>query len=220
MQALGQLTSGVAHDFNNLLTVVLANLDLITARSSDGAITRLANNAIDATLRGTRLTQQLLSFSREEKLRLTQIDLNQMIRGMADLLKASVGPGIKVITLLKEDLEPVLGDPTQLELALLNVAINARDAMSGNGQLIIATNLDQITGKIVSISVSDTGMGMSPEILERATEPFFTTKDAGKGTGLGLAQVHAVAAQLGGELSIVSELGKGTTVTMHLPCSN
>jgi signal transduction histidine kinase len=218
LQALGQLTSGVAHDFNNLLTIILANLDMISARSDDQAISRLANNAIDATLRGTRLTQQLLAFSRAEKLRLIPVDLNHMIRSITDLLKASVGSGVKVIARLDADARPVMADPTQLELALLNLAINARDAMDGTGTLIIATAMDQIAANTISIGVSDNGSGMSPETLERATEAFFTTKEIGKGTGLGLAQVHATVIQLGGELSIVSELGKGTTVTMHLPC--
>ena len=218
LQALGQLTSGVAHDFNNLLTIILSNLDMISARSGDPAISRLAHNAMDATLRGTRLTQQLLSFSREEKIRLISVDLNQMIHSMTDLLKASAGPGVKLTIELDPAARAVLADPTQLELALLNLTINARDAMTGSGQLVIATTLDQITSHTTSLSVSDNGAGMPPEILERATEAFFTTKEIGKGTGLGLAQVHSTAVQLGGEVSIVSEVGKGTTVTMHLPC--
>ena len=227
MEAIGQLTGGVAHDFNNLLTVVVGSLDLALRKSEDDAVLRLVRNALQAAERGANLTSQLLAFSRRQRLSPVALDINAVIYGMRDLLVRSIGPQVEIGTELNNDLWPALADPTQLEVMLLNLAINARDAMTGGGRIVIATRnietlpeqlaseLDQ--GEYVCISVSDDGPGMSPDVLAHAFEPFFTTKAHGKGTGLGLAQLYGFAKQSGGTARIRSEVGDGTTVSIYLP---
>jgi len=227
MEAIGQLTGGVAHDFNNLLTVIVGSLDLMLRKSKDDAVLRLVRNALQAAERGANLTSQLLAFSRRQRLSPVALDINAVIYGMRDLLVRSIGPRVEIGTELHEDVWPALADPTQLEVMLLNLAINARDAMVSGGQIVISTKNvltlpEQLAeelndGEYVCISVSDNGPGMSPDVLAHAFEPFFTTKAHGKGTGLGLAQLYGFARQSGGTAKIESELGHGTTVSIYLP---
>lgn len=217
MQAMGQLTGGLAHDFNNLLTAILGSLDLIRRYSTDAQIQRLADSGLSATRRGAKLTAQLLAFSRAQQLTTVPINVNGLIAGMRDLLNRTLGASITVNTELDPELPPAMGDANQLELAVLNLSINARDAMPDGGILTIATAIAADEPNVVRIAVSDTGCGMSPEVLERAFDPFFTTKPAGKGTGLGLSQVYGIAKQSQGDVTLESEIGKGTTVTMRLP---
>jgi PAS domain S-box-containing protein len=226
MQALGTLAGGVAHDFNNLLMAVLGSLDLATRRAPDDPrLTRLLQNATYAAERGASLTQRLLSFSRQRDLRLQAVDVNQVITDMNDLLVRSLGGFIRIERRLAEPLWAALVDPDQLELAILNLCINARDAMAENGVLTLSTRnrtvgegevTDLQKGDYVVVSVADTGEGMSPEILSRVLEPFFTTKEVGKGTGLGLSMVYGLAQQSGGTVVINSTVGVGTTVELYL----
>ena len=224
MEAIGHLTGGIAHDFNNLLTAVLGNIDRIRSRATDPKIVRLAENAFMAAERGSKLTAQLLAFSRTQKLATQPVDVNALIRGMSDLLTQSLGPSVVLKSELADDLPHALADPNQLELAVLNLAINARDAMVDGGEIVIRTAPLQVTspeddsqpGSYVSITVIDNGSGMTPEVLARAFDPFFTTKPAGKGTGLGLSQVYGIARQAGGSVRIDSTVGAGTTVTIRL----
>jgi signal transduction histidine kinase len=218
MEAVGQLTGGLAHDFNNLLTAVVGNLDLIRARATDPRIARLAEHAFKAAERGSKLTAQLLAFSRIQKLETEPVDVNRLIRGMSELLKQSIGPAISITFDLDEELPAALADMNQLELAILNLSINARDAMEDTGVLTIATRHDNDAGR-VTIAVGDTGSGMSPDVIARAFDPFFTTKPPGKGTGLGLSQVHGIVRQLGGEVTIDSKLGEGSTIRIALPAA-
>jgi PAS domain S-box-containing protein len=225
LEAVGQLTSGVAHDFNNLLTGVLGNLELLERRLKSEESLRRLQAARLAAERGARLTHQLLAFSRKQRLAPTPLDLNRLVGEAGDMLFRTIGVTVRVETVLTEGLWPALVDPTQIELVLLNLAINARDAMPEGGRLTIrTTNVsrgnalpDLDPGDYVLISVSDTGGGMSEEVLRRAVEPFFTTKEPGKGSGLGLSMVHGVATQSGGGLHIDSRLGRGTTVDVYLP---
>jgi signal transduction histidine kinase/ActR/RegA family two-component response regulator len=227
MEAVGQLTGGIAHDFNNLLTAVIGSLDLLLRRSDEEKARRLAKNALQAAERGAQLTSQLLAFSRRQRLSPAPVHPNEIVSGMGDLLARSIGPHVRVETRLDPTLWKALADPTQLELMLLNLAINARDAMPAGGRLTIATqNVEPVpaqlaselsAGQYVAISVSDTGTGMSPSVLARAFEPFFTTKEQGKGTGLGLAQLYGFAKQSGGTARIESREDEGTTVTLYLP---
>jgi signal transduction histidine kinase/ActR/RegA family two-component response regulator len=227
MEAVGQLTGGIAHDFNNLLTAVVGSLDLLLRRTDDEKLSRLARNALQAAERGAKLTSQLLAFSRRQRLSPSPVHPNQIVSGMGDLLARSIGPHVRVETRLEPNLWRALADPTQLELMLLNLAINARDAMPAGGRLTISTaNIDSVPaslstelspGQYVAIAVADTGCGMSPSVLARAFEPFFTTKEQGKGTGLGLAQLYGFAKQSGGTARIESREGEGTTVTLYLP---
>jgi PAS domain S-box-containing protein len=225
LEAVGQLTSGVAHDFNNLLTGVLGNLELLEKRLKSEESLRRLRAARMAAERGARLTQQLLAFSRKQRLAPTSIDLNRMVSEASDMLSRTIGATVRIETVLTERLWPALVDPTQIELVLLNLAINARDAMPDGGRLTIRTaNIgrnaaptDLAPGDYVQISVTDTGEGMTEEVLGRAIEPFFTTKEVGKGSGLGLSMVHGVATQSGGGLHIVSQLGRGTTLSIYLP---
>ncbi|QAY75167.1 response regulator [Sphingosinicella sp. BN140058] len=227
MEAVGQLTGGIAHDFNNLLTAIVGSLDLLLRRTDDEKLRRLARNALEAGERGARLTGQLLAFSRRQRLSPTPVQPNDIISGMGDLLARSIGPHVRVETRLDANLWQALADPTQLEVMILNLAINARDAMPSGGRLTIATaNLEHVPaslqaelpdGEYVAISVADTGTGMSPAVLARAFEPFFTTKEVGKGTGLGLAQLYGFAKQSGGTARIESREGHGTVVTIYLP---
>jgi PAS domain S-box-containing protein len=227
LEAIGQLTSGVAHDFNNLLTGVLGNLELLERRlKSEGSLRRL-RSARAAAERGARLTHQLLAFSRKQHLAPTSLDLNRLVSDAGDLLFRTIGATVRIETVLTEGLWPALVDHTQIELVLLNLAINARDAMPAGGRLTIRTaNVsrsdappDLRPGDYVLISVADSGEGMTEEVLSKAVEPFFTTKEMGKGSGLGLSMVHGVATQSGGGLRIDSRVGRGTTVNVYLPRS-
>jgi PAS domain S-box-containing protein len=222
MEALGQLTGGIAHDFNNLLTVVVGGLDLIVKRAEDPKLSLYARNALEAAERGARLTAQLLAFSRVQRLEVKPTLVAPLIDNMRPLLRNVLGPGIEKQFRLEEESAPVLADPTQLELAVLNLAINARDAMPGGGLLTVATRRIRIAsdpvleaGEYVELSISDTGQGMPPDVVSRAFEPFFTTKEVGRGTGLGLSMVYGVARQSGGTARIESVPGEGTTVRLY-----
>ncbi len=232
MEAVGRLTGGVAHDFNNLLTVVLGNLTLVKRRLDDATDTRIRrgiDGAIEGAQRAASLTARLLAFSRQQPLAPEAVDSNRLVAGMSDLLRRTLGEDVAVETVLAGGLWRALADPNQLESSLLNLAVNARDAMPGGGKLTIETAnayLDEAyaagreevrPGQYVAICVSDTGGGMPPEVAGRAFEPFFTTKPVGKGTGLGLSQVYGFAKQSGGHAAIYSEPGHGTTVKLYLP---
>jgi DNA-binding response OmpR family regulator len=219
MEAVGQLTGGIAHDFNNLLTAIIGNLDLIRARATERRIIRLAENAFNAAERGAKLTAQLLAFSRTQQLAARPTDVNALISGMGELLNQSLGVSIVLETALCEPLPAAMVDPNQIELAILNLAINSRDAMPDGGKLTIATAPVK-ESRLIRIDVTDTGSGMPPNVLLRAFDPFFTTKPPGKGTGLGLSQVYGVAKQLGGDVQIVSDVGRGTTVSILLPMAS
>jgi len=221
MEALGQLTGGIAHDFNNLLTVVVGGLDIISKRAEEGKIKRYADNALAAAERGARLTGQLLAFSRVQRLEVRPTYVAPLIQNMRPLLRNVLGPGISKKFELDEAMIPVMADPTQLEVAVLNLAINARDAMPDGGTLTFTTRPVQISGEsdvedgdYIELCISDTGTGMPPEVVERAFEPFFTTKEVGKGTGLGLSMVYGMARQSGGAARIESAPGKGTSVNL------
>jgi len=217
MEAIGQLTGGLAHDFNNLLTAVVGNLDLIRLRSTEQNVRKWAENAFKAAERGAKLTAQLLAFSRTQKLDTSPVDINALIGGMQDLLSQTLGANVAVKFVPAPGLPPALADSNQLELAVLNLSLNARDAMPDGGTLTISTALSPGDGQAVLISVADTGTGMPADVVARAFDPFFTTKPTGKGTGLGLSQVYGIVRQAGGEVTIDSKIGKGTTVTLRLP---
>ena len=231
LEAVGQLTSGVAHDFNNLLTVVLGNITFLerglAAAGIDGKLMRRLDYMRTATERGAKLTDQLLAFSRRQRLEPKSLDLNEVVTGMGDLLQSTMGGRISINTRLDPALRHALADPTQLELAALNLAINARDAMSDGGNLTVETANVTIrrpfypeepqAGDYVSICVRDTGTGMTDEVRQKAFEPFFTTKEVGKGSGLGLSQVLGFAKQSGGGVRIESRPGRGTAVFIYLP---
>ncbi len=221
MEALGQLTGGIAHDFNNLLTVVVGGLDIITKRSEQPKVKRYAENALAAAERGARLTAQLLAFSRVQRLEVRPTHVAPLIENMRPLLRNVLGPGIAKKFDLDDLLIPVMADPTQLEVAILNLAINARDAMPDGGVLTFTTRRLEVAGDpdledgdYIALTISDTGAGMPSEVVERAFEPFFTTKEVGKGTGLGLSMVYGMARQSGGAARIESKLGEGTAVTL------
>jgi signal transduction histidine kinase len=225
MEALGQLTGGIAHDFNNLLQVILGALELIRRKPGETArVQGWAQNGMQAAERGAALTRQLLAFSRTQRLDLQAFVVSELVGGMRELLARSMGSQIELVFDLDADRVPVQSDRTQLELAILNLAINARDAMPGGGRLTISTRPVTLgdddplleAGDYVAVSVADTGEGMSPEVIARAFDPFFTTKSTGKGTGLGLSQVYGVARQAGGGARIASTPGEGTTVTVLL----
>ncbi|MFN3537725.1 MAG: response regulator [Brevundimonas sp.] len=226
LEAVGQLTSGVAHDFNNLLTVVLGNVEQMQKKVSDPALTRRLEMIAEASRRGATLTAQMLAFSRRQKLELRPVDLNETVTGMRDLLASSIGGSVQIMPPdLADDLWPAMIDPTQIELVILNLAINARDAMEVGGSLEIKTRNvtlekahdDLPAGQFVMVSVTDTGSGMSEDVLAKAFEPFFTTKPVGQGSGLGLSQVFGLAKQAGGGVKIVSAVGEGTTIEVYLP---
>jgi PAS domain S-box-containing protein len=221
MEALGQLTGGIAHDFNNLLTVVVGGLDLLNKRIEDDKLRRYAGNALTAAERGARLTGQLLAFSRVQRLEVRATNIAPLIENMRPLLRNVLGPGIEKKFDLDQEMLPVLADPTQVEVAVLNLAINARDAMPNGGVLTIVTRKVQVdndpdleTGDYIELCISDTGVGMTESVRERAFEPFFTTKEVGKGTGLGLSMVYGMARQSGGVARLESEPGRGTTVSL------
>ena len=250
MDTIGRLTGGVAHDFNNLLMAVLGSLALLEKRlPEDPQTRRLLQNAIQGADRGKALTQRLLAFSRRQDLKPEAVDLAQLVHGMEELLKRAVGHGIAFSSEFSKDLPPVLADANQLELALLNVALNARDAMQDGGSVKIAAQAEKVglpaasnrwrgtngggnslsgtvggtslpPGEYVRITIMDTGVGMDEATLAKATEPFFTTKGPGKGTGLGLSMVHGLAAQSGGLLRIQSAPNAGTVVELWLPRAN
>ena len=229
MESLGRLTGGIAHDFNNLLMAVLGGLEIVRRRvPDDPAIVPLLDNAINGAQRGISLSQRMLAFARRQDLNFELVDLPALVRGMADLLRQSLGPGIQIETRFPLSLKPVLADLNQVELALLNLAVNARDAMPGGGTVTISAREHRFdakhgsleAGEYVCLALSDEGIGMDEATLERAMEPFFTTKGVGKGTGLGLSMVHGVAAQSGGGLLLKSEKGRGTTAELWLPVAN
>ena len=225
METIGQLTGGVAHDFNNLLMVVMGNLDLLRKRiPDDPRLHRLIDGAVQGAERGASLTQRLLAFARQQDLRAVPVDLNTLIQGMSDLLQRSLGPRVVLRLDIPQGLPAARVDANQLELAILNLAINARDAMPDGGSIDIKVAQYQASndpalksGGYLKLSVIDTGVGMTAEILKRAVEPFFSSKPLGKGTGLGLSMVHGLAVQLGGTLQLSSTVGKGTTATLVLP---
>jgi signal transduction histidine kinase/CheY-like chemotaxis protein len=225
METIGQLTGGVAHDFNNLLMAVMGNLDLLRKRiPDDPRLHRLIDGALQGAERGASLTQRLLAFARQQDLRAVAVDLRALIEGMIDLLERSLGPRVTLRLDIPEGLPPARIDANQLELAILNLAINARDAMADGGSIEIKVAQYRASGDpalkpgdYLKLSVVDNGKGMPPEILKRAIEPFFSSKPLGKGTGLGLSMVHGLAVQLGGALQLASTVGKGTTATLLLP---
>jgi two-component system, NtrC family, sensor kinase len=225
MEALGQLTGGVAHDFNNLLTVLQGCLESLSGKQQSNQLQERVDMALRTVERGEKLTGQLLAFARRQPLRIAMVDLNDRLRRMTELLARTVGRDIAIDTDLAADLWPVAVDATQLELAVINLAINARDAMPGGGVLRIRTfNTTHpvepgLVGDFAGLEISDNGTGMSSEVIARAFEPFFTTKGPGKGTGLGLSMVYGFARQSGGSAVIRSEIGRGTTVILFLPRS-
>jgi signal transduction histidine kinase len=222
MQALGQLTGGIAHDFNNLLTVIQGSADMLRRPGlEEPKRLRFAEAVVQASARAAALTRQLLAFARRQPLQPEIIDVNGLIREMIDLLDRTLGERIEVETLLAGESCTVEADRAQLESAVLNIAVNARDAMLDGGRLIIRTAREDAGqgGTMVGLSISDSGTGMDEDTLARAFEPFFTTKETGRGTGLGLSQVYGFASQSGGDVRIESASGSGTTVTLLLPCS-
>jgi two-component system NtrC family sensor kinase len=228
LEALGQLTGGVAHDFNNLLTVLQGCLEMLSGRQPDERLQARVDMALGTIERAEKLVGQLLAFARRQPLTIARVDLNGLLNQMAELLARTVGSGIKIETDLAPDLWPVDADATQLELTVINLAINARDAMPSGGVLRVRTFNATLPrrasdeelgegGDFVGLEISDTGTGMAPDVLARAFEPFFTTKEPGKGTGLGLSMVYGFARQSGGSASISSVVGRGTVVTLLLP---
>lgn len=224
MEAVGRLTGGIAHDFNNLLTPIIGGLELITRRLEDPRLQRLAQGALDSGRRGAKLATQLLTFSRLQRISMAPVPVNRVIDEMQGILRHSIGSRINVISELGDEVGYALSDANQLENAILNLAINARDAMPDGGRLTISTGLrqepegpDLAAGDYVCITVADTGEGMPPEVLARAMEPFFSTKEVGKGTGLGLPQVYGTAQQSGGTVRLESKAGAGTKVHILLP---
>jgi signal transduction histidine kinase len=227
MEAVGQLSGGIAHDFNNLLQAVIGNIDLARVRSTDPRALKFLDQALAAAERGAKLTGQLLAFSRRQRLEPAAININALVRGLADILRSTLGGAIAIEIALAEDLWSGFADATQLELIVLNLAINARDAMSDGGALTIATHNVTLgapvrpeeaqPGDYVELSVADTGTGIPPEVLARVFEPFFTTKEIGKGSGLGLSQVLGLTQQLGGGVRIDSQPDIGTIVRVYLP---
>ncbi|WP_262297685.1 histidine kinase famiy protein [Microvirga sesbaniae] len=230
MESIGQLTAGLAHDFNNLLQVVSGNLELALSRTDDESLRRPLENASRAAERGSKLTKQLLAFARKTRLEPRPTNLNNLIVDFGEMLENSVGPQIEVQLNLRPRVPQVMVDPVHLEMAVLNVLINARDAMPKGGVVTIGTSNMHLNGNApahhlppgdyVALTISDEGEGMPPHVLERATEPFFTTKSQGKGTGLGLAMVHGFVQQSLGRLEIDSERGKGTTIRMLFPAAD
>jgi signal transduction histidine kinase/CheY-like chemotaxis protein len=230
LEAIGHLTGGVAHDFNNLLTIILGNLEALRRQlaDADAKIVRRVDNALHGANRAATLTKRLLAFSRQQPLRPVPIDLNQLMNGLSDFLQRALGEQLSLEVVGSGGLWPIEADPAELEAVLINLAVNARDAMPTGGKLTIeASNVtldeaycqrndDVQPGEYVRIAVTDTGSGMTSAVLERAFEPFFTTKQAGQGTGLGLSQVYGFVKQSGGHVKIYSEPGDGTTVKLYL----
>jgi signal transduction histidine kinase/CheY-like chemotaxis protein len=233
MQAIGELTGGIAHDFNNMLAIVIGSLDLAKRRLQTDAARAAVyiDNAMEGANRAAQLTGRLLAFSRQQPLAPQVLDVNKLVGGMSEMLRRTIGDNVRVETVLAGGLWRTFADPAQLENAIVNLCVNARDAMPDGGRLTIETSnahLDDeyaaghaevAPGQYVMTSVSDTGVGMPPEVIERAFEPFYTTKGVGQGTGLGLSQVHGFVKQTAGHVKIYSELGVGTTVKVYLPRS-
>jgi nitrogen-specific signal transduction histidine kinase len=229
MEAVGQLTGGVAHDFNNLLTIIIGNLGIAKRGVVEARAERALNNALVGAERAAQLTQRLLAFSRRQPLNPRVIDVNKLIVSISDLLTRTLGENIELETIGGAGLWKVEADASELESSLLNLALNARDAMPGGGKLTIETSnayLDEeycqqhtgvMPGQYILIAVTDSGAGMSAETIDHAFEPFFTTKEAGKGTGLGLSQVYGFMKQSDGHVKIYSEPGEGTTIKLYLP---
>jgi signal transduction histidine kinase len=230
IETMGQLVGGVAHDFNNLLMAVIGNLDLLAKRiGEDPRMTRYLEGALEGARRGATLTQRLLAFARRQELQSRPTDVIALLEDMRGLIGRSVGPMIEVNITSSEAIPPVNIDPNQLEMALLNLAVNARDAMPSGGSLIIALSHQLVDatdgvelnpGAYVRLAVQDTGEGMDPDTLARAVEPFFSTKGVGKGTGLGLSMVHGLANQSGGKFRLNSKVGSGTTAELWLPVAH
>ncbi|WP_434557285.1 PAS domain S-box protein [Pseudomonas sp. Z4-20] len=232
LQAIGQLTGGIAHDFNNLLTVILGNLEIVRKRMpSDPKLSQLLDNATQGALRGVSLTQRMLAFARRQKLTSESVELAALVQGISGLLQSSMGPSIHIQTQFAEALAPVWADVNQLELAILNLATNARDAMPQGGRILIqaqerlateVTGLDKslAPGRYICLAITDEGEGMDEVTLASAVDPFFTTKGVGKGTGLGLSMVHGLAEQLGGRLILRSEKSIGATAELWLPVAD
>ena len=230
MESVGQLTGGIAHDFNNLLMAIMGSLEILRKRTPDDAgIRRLIDGAMQAANRGASLTQRMLAFARQQELRTSSADMGELILGMQELLHRSIGPQIALRIEVAEHLPPAEVDAHQVELAVLNLVINARDAMPGGGKIDVRLDCEEVSesnlmqlkaGAYLRVRIIDSGVGMDAHTLGRAIEPFFSTKAAGKGTGLGLSMTHGLAKQLGGALSLSSELGKGTTVTLWLPAAH
>jgi PAS domain S-box-containing protein len=230
MDAIGQLTGGVAHDFNNLLMAVLSSLELMRKRlPDDPKLLALLENAVQGAQRGAALTKRMLAFARRQELKQEAVDIPGLVRGMTELLQRSLGPSVSIETRFPLALKAVQADANQLEMALLNLAVNARDAMPEGGQLVVAAREECISqghrsnlkpGSYVCISVKDTGTGMDAATVSRAMEPFFTTKGPGKGTGLGLSVVHGLAEQSGGHFSLQSGVAEGTTAELWLPIAH
>jgi PAS domain S-box-containing protein len=229
MDAIGQLTGGIAHDFNNLLMAVIGSLELMRKRlPDDPRLKSLLENAVQGAQRGATLTQRMLSFARRQELNQQTIEVPELVRGMTDMLQRSLGPSVGIETRFPLVLKPIHADANQLEMALLNLTINARDAMSDGGQIVVAAREESIPaghfsglkpGPYVSLTVTDSGEGMDEATLKHAIEPFFTTKGVGKGTGLGLPMVHGFAEQSGGRFTLQSRKGKGTTAELWLPAA-
>lgn len=225
LDTIGQLTGGVAHDFNNLLMAIMGSLNLLKKRLlPDDKSDRLMANALQAAERGAALTQRLLAFARRQELKPQAVDFRELFENVEDLLKKAIGPGLDIRSEIQPDLPRVLVDGNQLELALLNLSVNARDAMGEGGTILVSAQENHSVrpvalkpGRYVKLEVTDHGEGMDEAVAARATEPFFTTKGPGKGTGLGLSMVHGLAAQSGGMLELSSIKGTGTTVSLWLP---
>ena len=224
MEAVGQLTGGIAHDFNNLLTGIIGNLDLISRRTADPRVETMVERARGAAERAAKLTGQLLAFSRSQRLDLTTVGVDRLIDGMRELVARTIGPAVTVEVELGVAGEGAMADGNQLELAVLNLAINARDAMPSGGRLRLMTRAEQTVDEAgehrwIVLAVCDDGAGIAPDVLPRIFDPFFTTKPVGKGTGLGLSQVHGIAHQSGGFVRVDSEVGRGTTIEIWLKAS-
>lgn len=227
MQAIGQLSGGIAHDFNNLLTVILGNLEIVRKRvGDDPKLTRLLDNATQGAQRGVSLTQRMLAFARRQELKTESVEIPALIEGISGLLRSSLGPSVVLETRFPQEIEPVVADVNQLELAVLNLVTNARDAMPDGGKIVISTRSEEasgqtalkpMTGQYVCLSISDSGEGMDDATLKVAMDPFFTTKGVGKGTGLGLSMVHGFIEQLGGRFVLKSRKDKGTTAELWMP---
>jgi CheY-like chemotaxis protein len=229
MEALGQLTGGVAHDFNNLLTPIVGSLDMLQRKGvGSEREQRLIAGAMQSADRAKTLVQRLLAFARRQPLQTSAVDVAGLVTGMADLVASTSGPQIRVVVEAAENLPPAKADPHQLEMAVLNLGVNARDAMPDGGTLRIIAGFESVDaehrsklrpGEYIRLCVTDTGVGMDDATRKRAVEPFFSTKGVGQGTGLGLSMVHGLASQLGGALTIESRPGAGTSVELWLPVS-
>ncbi|HMN38651.1 MAG TPA: PAS domain S-box protein [Hyphomicrobium sp.] len=229
MEAFGQLTGGVAHDFNNLLTIITGNLELLMPELATPKAQRHAKRALEACEMASRLTSRLLTFARRRRLEPRIVDLNELVLGMTEIVHRTIGAHISLSTILMPELWLTRADPSEIENAVLNLVINARDAMPRGGRIVVETRNATFgeadhryvsgipKGRFVVVSVTDTGVGMPPEIVARAFEPFFTTKPTGRGTGLGLSTIYGFAQQTGGHVTLYSEVGKGTTVSIYLP---